>query len=231
MPDEDAPQGYASPPCLAHEIDPTYFDPQATDPQTTRDVARFRTTERERLNAERKALSGTDRAALVAALSGHLLAFVRGLGPAAGRAISGYWPIRGEPDLRPVMQVLHDEGWAIALPLVETRAAPLVFRLWTPQTAMVRGHWGIFEPPRTAPALTPDVLIAPLVGWDGAGYRLGHGGGYFDRTLGAATHAPLAIGTGLQSARIATIFPQWHDIRMSVILTEAGQQVPERANP
>lgn len=231
MPDEDPSQGYASPPCLAHEIDPAYFDPQATDPQTARDVARFRTAERERLNAERKGLSGAARDAMVAALSAHLLAFVRGLGPAAGRAISGYWPIRGEPDLRLVMRQLHAEGWKIALPLVEVRAAPLVFRLWTPETAMVRGHWGIFEPPRSAPVLTPEVLISPLVGWDGAGYRLGHGGGYFDRTLGAATHAPLVIGTGMQSARIATIYPQWHDIPMSVIVTDAGQQFPHEAQP
>ena len=230
MPDE-APRGYASPPCLAQEIDPAYFDPLGSDPQTARDVARFRVAERERLNAARMAMSVADRAKTVDALSGHLLAFVRALGPAAGRVLSGYWPIRGEPDLRPALLSLHDEGWQIALPLVEVRAASLVFRLWTPETAMVRGHWGIFEPPRTAPVVIPDVLIAPLVGWDDAGFRLGHGGGYFDRTLAAADNGPVVIGTGLQGARIATIYPQPHDIPMSVILTEAGQQVSKATPP
>ena len=91
---------------------------------------------------------------------------------------------------------------------------------------MVRGHWGIFEPPRSAPVAIPDVLIAPLVGWDDAGFRLGHGGGYFDRTLATAQNQPLVIGTGLHSARIATIFPQPHDIAMSIILTDAGLDFP-----
>jgi len=224
---DDTPRPYASPACLAAEIDPAYLDPLAVDPQTWRDVTRFRKAERIRLNAERMALPVAERAARVADLSAHILHFLSGLGAPAGRSLSAYWPIKGEPDLRPVMHAAHAAGWRVVLPLVEVTAAPLVFRRWTPETAMVRGHWGIFEPPRTAPVVIPDVLIAPVVGWDEAGFRLGHGGGYFDRTLAAATNSPLVIGIGLQSARIATIFPQPHDIPMSVILTDAGQQVPK----
>jgi len=219
--DYDPPKGYASPPCFAHELDPAY-----RDPLIWRDVNRFRKAERIRLNAVRMALPVAARKDLVAALAAHVLAYIRSLGAPAGRALSGYWPIKGEPDLRPVMRAALDDGWRIVLPLVQTRAAPLVFRLWTPDTAMVRGHWGIFEPPRDARVIVPDVLIAPVVGWDNAGYRLGHGGGYFDRTLAAMVKSPIVIGTGLHSANVATIFPQPHDIAMSVIVTDAGQQFP-----
>jgi 5,10-methenyltetrahydrofolate synthetase len=79
-------------------------------------------------------------------------------------------------------------------------------------------------PPPDAETLTPDIALAPLVGWDGAGFRLGYGGGYFDRTLAALSPRPFTIGIGLQSARLATIFPQPHDVGLDVILTEAGVQ-------
>ena len=94
---------------------------------------------------------------------------------------------------------------------------------------MVRGDWNIPVPPSDAPAVTPDIVLAPLVGWDGAGYRLGYGGGYFDRTLASLSSRPFAIGIGFQSARLPTIHPQPHDIALDVILTEAGVQVEKGA--
>jgi 5,10-methenyltetrahydrofolate synthetase len=90
---------------------------------------------------------------------------------------------------------------------------------------MIRGVWGIPVPPPAAERLTPDIALAPLLGWDGAGFRLGYGGGYFDRTLAARAPRPFAIGVGLQAARLATIFPQPHDIRLDAIVTEAGAQL------
>ncbi|MHA6323822.1 5-formyltetrahydrofolate cyclo-ligase [Roseivivax sp. CAU 1753] len=234
--DTDAPRDYASPPCLAGEIAPDYFDPLAVSADQARDVARWRHAERARLRTERQALSVADRAAAGAAIAGHL----RGLlsapldrdaagGGAAlrGRVLSAYWPIKGEPDLRPLMAELHAGGVTLCLPIVETRAAPLVFRRWTPETAMVRGHWNIPVPPPDADALVPDVMLAPLMGWDSDGYRLGYGGGYFDRTLAASDPRPFTIGIGFQSARLATIYPQPHDIPLGVILTEAGVQTPQ----
>ena len=104
------------------------------------------------------------------------------------------------------------------------KAAPLVFRRWTPETRMVRGDWNIPVPPPEAEALTPDITLAPVMGWDGACYRLGYGGGYFDRTLAALSPRPFTIGIGFQSARLATIYPQPHDIPLDVIVTEAGIQ-------
>ncbi|MCB1834055.1 MAG: 5-formyltetrahydrofolate cyclo-ligase, partial [Geminicoccaceae bacterium] len=82
--------------------------------------------------------------------------------------------------------------------------------------------WNIPVPPHDAPAVTPAITLAPLVGWTEDGYRLGYGGGYFDRTLAALTPRPFVIGIGYQAARLETIVPQPHDIRLDLILTEAG---------
>ena len=220
----DKPARFASPPCYAAEVAPDYFDPLAVDPQQARDVARWRKAERTRLLDTRRALSVEARRDWGQALMRHLhslLPHVPGWG--AGTVFSAYWPIKGEADLRPLMADLHAQGIRIALPLVETKAAPLVFRQWTPDTTMVRGDWNIPVPPPDSPVVTPLVSLAPLVGWEDGGYRLGYRGGYFDRTL-AGLH-PFTIGVGLQSARLATIFPQPHDIALNVIVTEDGVQV------
>jgi 5,10-methenyltetrahydrofolate synthetase len=224
MSDPDPPGRYASPPCLACEIAPDWFDPLGVDPQQARDVARWRRAERARLRAARMAMDPKARRAVGAALAEHLRqSLPRRLG--AGGTLSAYWPIHGEPDLRALMAWMHAAGAAVALPVVETPAAPLVFRRWTPDTTMIRGVWGIPVPPPAAERLTPDIALAPLLGWDGAGFRLGYGGGYFDRTLAARAPRPFAIGVGLQAARLATIFPQPHDIRLDAIVTEAGAQL------
>jgi 5-formyltetrahydrofolate cyclo-ligase len=216
----------ASSPCLAGEIAANGFDPLAVDPEQARDVARWRRAERLHLRAARDALSVADRQAAGVALSAHLRHLLaQQFSGAAGLTLSAYWPIKGEPDLRDLMADLHDRGVTLALPVVEMKAAPLVFRRWIPGMAMVRGDWNIPVPPPDAEPLTPDIALAPLVGWDGAGFRLGYGGGYFDRTLAALSPRPFTIGIGLQSAQLATIFPQPHDIGLDVILTEAGVQV------
>lgn len=147
---------------------------------------------------------------------------------APGRSVSGYWPIRSEPDLRGWLGRLHAAGAVVALPVVETKAAPLVFRRWQPGMRMVRGHWNIPVPPADAASVTPEVVLAPLVGWDDAGYRLGFGGGYFDRTLAALSTRPFVVGVGLEVARLPTIYPQPHDVPMDAIVTEAGAR-PLRA--
>ena len=87
----------------------------------------------------------------------------------------------------------------------------------------MQGFWKI-PVPADGPEVVPDLTLAPLVGWDPAGFRLGYGGGYFDRTLAKLGPRPFTIGIGLQAARLATIFPQPHDIPLNVILTEAGVQ-------
>lgn len=221
---------YASPPCMAGEVAPDYFDPLAVDPEQARDVARWRRAERTRLRAARDAMSVAKRQAVSETLGGHLLRLLaERFGGAQGRICSGYWPIKGEPDLRPVMAGLHERGVTLALPVVEVKAAPLVFRCWTPATRMGHDDRNIPVPPPEANRLTPEIVLAPLVGWDGDGHRLGYGGGSFDRTLAALTPRPFTIGIGFHAARLATIFPQPHDIPLDVILTETGVEFDREA--
>ncbi|MBY6059588.1 5-formyltetrahydrofolate cyclo-ligase [Leisingera daeponensis] len=215
--------GFSSPPCYATEITPDYFDPLAVDPEQVRDVARWRKAERIRLRNARLALPVVEHKEISEALTGHLRQVLKDrFGGAQGMSFSAYWPIKGEPDLRPLMAELHDAGVTVSLPLVETRAAPLTFRRWSPETRMVRGDWNIPVPPPDSPVATPDIALAPLVGWTAERYRLGYGGGYFDRTLASLTPKPFVIGIGFESAQIATIFPQPHDITLDLVLTEAG---------
>jgi 5,10-methenyltetrahydrofolate synthetase len=207
---------------MAAEVDPAYFDPLGVDPQQARDVARWRQAERTRLAGLREGLGQAGRAQVSDRIAGHLGRGLRDRGVGRGCVLSGYWPIKGEPDLRPALADLHRAGVTIALPVVETRAAPLVFRHWTPETRLVRGDWNIPVPPPEADGLTPDITLAPCLGWDDACFRLGWGGGYFDRTLAALTPRPLTIGVALSAARLQTIYPQPHDIPLDLILTEDG---------
>ncbi len=214
-----------SPPCMAGEVAPDFFDPLAIDAQQALDVARWRRAERSRLDAMRRALPVAERGAIDAALADGLDALlVRRLGDLRGCVVAGYWPIRGEPDLRSWLYRLRGRGAVIALPVILQRNVPLGFRRWEAGARLVRGHWNIPEPLPEAPLIDPDAVLAPCLGWDGAGYRLGHGGGYFDRTLAVRHPRPLAIGIGLQAARLVTIYPQPHDIRLDAIVTEAGVQ-------
>lgn len=215
----------ASPPCYAEELDHGVQGAVPRDAQQARDVARWRRAERERLTTERKGLSVATRAHVSFLLSERLRALISDLTDGVqGRVIAGYWPIRGELDLRPLLREWRAAGAQLALPVVETRAAPLVFRQWTQGATLQRGEWSIPVPPASAAQVTPDIVLSPLVGWDAGGYRLGNGGGYYDRTLAAISAPPLTIGVGLQAARLPTIFPQAHDIAMTWIVTEQGVQ-------
>lgn len=220
---------YASPACFAHEIDPCYVNPLAVDPQQASDVARWRRAERARLLTARAALPTQTRQTAARAIADHLDQLLADrFVTLNGLTISAWWPIKAELDLRFWLAGLAARGARAALPIVATRAAPLIFRLWTPETRMERGFWNI-PVPAEGPTVVPDITLSPVVGWDAAGYRLGYGGGYFDRTLAALAPRPLAIGVGLCAARIATIFPQPHDIAMQVIVTETGPHFPKES--
>jgi len=135
--------------------------------------------------------------------------------------ISFYWPFRGEPDLRPLMRVLAGEGFSLALPVVIEPKTPLVFRPWQPGAKMELGVWNI-PGPATKEEVVPRLLLAPVVGFTPDLYRLGYGGGYFDRTLAKLGPSHAAIGIGYEMGRLATIHPQPHDIAMRQIVTEKG---------
>ena len=205
---------FASPPCFLHELDPHYVDPQQRI-----DVMRWRKAERERLIGARVGMDAADRQERMGRIAHHLEI---ALGTIAGHTISFYWPFRGEPDLRDLMARLVTAGGRVALPVVIARAQPMVFRAWRPGEPLESGVWNIPIPPASAPVVTPDIVIAPLVGFDPSLFRLGYGGGFFDRTLAAMPHRPRVLGVGYDQAAIPTIFPQFHDIPMDVIVTESG---------
>lgn len=191
-----------------------------------KDISNWRKVQRQKLRAMRAELSQPARNAVTSSLEDHLDAFFQQLDNRRdGTIVGGYWPIQSEFDLRPWLIKWRDRGLKVALPVVIEKAAPLIYRTWSTDTVLERGVWNILVP-REGAAIQPDIVLAPLVGWDKQGYRLGYGGGYFDRTLAATTATPLVIGVGLQATELETIQPQPHDIPMTVIITEAGQQTP-----
>ena len=144
-----------------------------------------------------------------------------------GRTIAFCWPISNEPDLRPAMRAWRAAGAEVCLPVVVRLRSPLIFRSWRPENEMVPDHHGI-PAPAHGDAVWPDVLIIPVNAFDAAGYRLGYGGGYFDRTLARMPAPPLVIGVGFELARVDSIWPQAHDIPMDWMVTEAGAFAPVR---
>lgn len=185
------------------------------DPSQAPDVARWRKAERERLLGARQALSAQTRAAGTAAMIADLEQLIQGAAP---QIVSVYWPIRAEPDLRAWMHSRAERGTRIALPVALAHGQPLEFREWHPGARLAHGLWRI-PYPADGPVVTPTVVLAPMVGLDLAGYRLGYGGGFFDRTLAVLRPRPLVIGLGYACTTIRTIFPQPHDIPMDWVVT------------
>lgn len=187
----------------------------------------WRRAERSRLIAARLAVPATARrdcARLIGAALDRLLPVLD------GRVVAVYWPIRGEPDLRTWVESIRGRGARCALPVVVARGAPLVFREWRAGALLVPGVWNIPQP-ADGEALAPQVVIAPLVGHDRRGYRLGYGGGYYDRTLAAFAVRPFAIGVGYRAAALTGFEPQPHDVPMDAIAHEGGASLHPRASP
>lgn len=110
---------------------------------------------------------------------------------------SVYWPMGEELDARPLIQALLGAGRRVVLPTTPAERGPLVFRRYTPETALKPGPFGTSEPPPSAPALAPDVMFLPLLAFDAKGRRLGYGAGYYDRTLSALRNVSDAAAFGL----------------------------------
>jgi 5-formyltetrahydrofolate cyclo-ligase len=134
-------------------------------------------------------------------------------------SIGMYWPIRGEIDVRDLADEHVSAGGRVALPVIVTPGAPVEFWRWQPGAPLRPGVWNI-PVPEERDLLIPDALIIPLVGFDRSGFRLGYGGGYYDRTIAAAARRPVCIGLGYASGALPSICPQPHDIPMDVIVTD-----------
>lgn len=200
---------------------------QATTDDTTTDsdtplqgaaLGRWRREQRKQLLARRLNAGGPQRRAWNEAIT----AALEPLLPEPANTVFGlYWPFKAEYAIRPLMRELYNRGGRPALPHVAEAKQPLEFRSWHPGVDMVRAVYDIPVPDGT-PVVTPDVLIIPVVGFDACGYRLGYGGGYYDRTIASFRHRPLLIGVGYELSRLETIHPQAHDIPLDYVVTEAG---------
>lgn len=191
-------------------------DQAGRDPKSWPEIAAWRKAERARLIEGRLAVPAEKRAEMSELIAKGLDAAI---GPVANRIVSLYWPFRGEPDLRGWMASIIERGGGVALPVVIEKAHPLEFRAYKPGDKLEKGVWNIPVPANGGPVM-PDVVISPIVGFDTRDYRLGYGGGFFDRTLAAMPKKPMVIGIGYSMAKIATIHPQTHDIPMDRIVTE-----------
>jgi len=181
-------------------------------------VKAWRKTARQSLLRRRLAIDDVQHARWSVAIHAHLLGALRNV---AGMTIAVYWPYRREFDPRPLAAELAAKGAICALPVVATPKAPLVFREWREGAPLVSGEHGI-PVPAAGREVSPDVVLAPLIGFDTLGYRLGYGTGYFDRTLGALGNRPVSVGVGFGVGRIDSIYPQPHDVPLDFIVTECG---------
>lgn len=144
------------------------------------------------------------------------------LKPFAGRPVSFYMPMRSEIDPRPAMVRAVLRG-PVLLPVAEGRN-PLVFREWRPGTRMIKGGFGEEIPAEDCPEGTPEVLVVPLLHFDGAGNRLGYGGGYYDRTLAKlrAAGPVTAIGFAFAAQEVDRVPTEPTDQPLDAIVTETG---------
>lgn len=142
--------------------------------------------------------------------------------PHPGAVISAFHPYQTEISTLPLLSKLAGEGWRTALPVVIAKATPLVFRAWQPGEPLVSGIWGIQMPPETAPVVVPDVLLVPLLAFDARGYRLGYGGGFYDRTLAGlrALKPVTAIGIGFAAQQVDSVPHDGLDQRVDFVMTE-----------
>jgi 5-formyltetrahydrofolate cyclo-ligase len=183
--------------------------------------------ERDEAGAERKALRARllsardaldDRAVRETALANRVARWLNTM-PVARLAF--YWPVRGEPDLAQVIArwLAADGTRRAALPVVE--GEQLQFAPWAPGAPMVVGRFGT-PVPQTEMRLVPQLLLIPCVGFDGARYRLGYGGGYYDRTLAALKVKPVKVGVAFDCGRVPNIAAQPHDVKLDLVISETG---------
>ena len=188
------------------------------------DIAARKTTARRAARAARAAAASPDRAA---AANARLVETV--LAGGLPRVVSAYRAIGAELDPMPTYEALLGMGAQGCLPVVRGKGRPLAFRLWAPGDALEVGVFDV-EIPRDGAEATPDLLIVPLLAFDRRGFRLGYGGGFYDRTLAALRAAgPVrAIGFAYAGQEVAEVPTEPTDAPLDLIVTEDGSFAPRR---
>jgi len=185
--------------------------------QSSEDWKAWRREQRRQLLEARNTLPLATRREHTARLVANL---DRMLGTQPMRVLGIYWPIKREINLMDWAVALSEQRDVIlALPVVTAPRAPLEYWRWRPSDRMTRGVWNIPVPAERT-VVNPDVVLAPVVGFQGC-WRLGYGGGYFDRTLAARTPRPVAVGIGFDMMETPGFAPEPHDIPMRAVVTES----------
>lgn len=184
----------------------------------SQEVADFKREMRRRAYVAREAAWRADPAA-GEALKQHL---TEALPMPPGIAISGYWPLEGEIDVRPALEGYHAEGHPVGLPVVVAKGEALLFRRWEPGVDLVVGPFKVLTPPAETGEVMPEILLVPMLAFDPDGYRLGYGGGFYDRTLAklrARGHA-LAVGVAYAAQEMAHVPRGPYDQPLDYVVTE-----------
>lgn len=178
--------------------------------------------------ARRALLNPEERREASAAIAAHGLRFLGRSG--AGTIVGGFMPIGEEISPLPLMAAAATSGCRLALPVMMGKTVPLEFRAYTPGEALKTAVWGIREPTDDKPVLAPDVVLVALLAFDAEGYRLGYGGGYYDRTLSAlrARKPVITVGLAYDSQEVDAVPHLDYDERLDWMLTPAGPRRTHR---
>ena len=139
-----------------------------------------------------------------------------------GKTIAGYWPLGTELDCQPALVALTSAGAEVALPVVAGQGQVLIFRSWVPGDSLEQGPFGTMHPAVRAPLVIPNILLIPLMAFDGTGHRLGYGAGYYDRTVAALRRdgQVITIGIAYDEQQVDVLPADGHDQRMDAIITD-----------
>jgi 5-formyltetrahydrofolate cyclo-ligase len=174
------------------------------------------------MRARRAGIDARQRNAAAMAVAARGLAFLEPL--RRDTVVSAFAPLPDELRIWPLLRRLQRAQFALALPVMQGKERPLLFRAWKAGDAMHRRVWGIAEPQPDKPLREPDIVIAPLLAFDASGWRLGYGGGYYDRTLRAlrARKPIIAVGVAYDQQAVDAVPHLDYDERLDWVLTPSS---------
>ncbi|WP_040856121.1 5-formyltetrahydrofolate cyclo-ligase [Phyllobacterium sp. YR531] len=171
--------------------------------------------------ARRDALPADYRSNASLQIAGH---GISAISFAPGEIISGFWPIRSEVDLRPLLFALRDRGARLCLPVIIDKQT-IVFRELLQDMPMIETGFGTSGPHEDAPVVDPTFMLVPLAAFDERGHRIGYGAGYYDRAIARLQNLdinPRLIGTAFDCQKVEIVPDEPHDVPLEAILTESG---------
>jgi 5-formyltetrahydrofolate cyclo-ligase len=169
--------------------------------------------------ARRAAISDDDRRI---ATKRALLNLMAALPLVPESVVAAFWPLGAELDTRPLFYALNALGIITGLPRMAGKGQHLAFHRHRPGDALLEGPMRVLEPLPTAPPLVPTIVVVPMLAFDNEGFRLGYGGGFYDRTLPALGSDPVAIGLAFELQHIAALPHEPNDVRLQTIVTDKG---------